>query len=139
MDPNYSGWLRQFCESVRSSQLEAEKPLLPGYEPTLYKTIQPSGLMYGHPVKEIGEMQFCTDKLDPVSRMKMVYIESLMVTGRLRLDENVSIQDQSGVVGPTGTGNIRIFAQSLSRLVSGEYQLLIGPLQVDRNLNSKTG
>ena len=98
MDPNLSGWLRKFCDSVSSSQLKAEKPLLPGYEPTLYKTIQPSGLMYGHPVKEIGEMQFSTDRLDPVSRMKLVYIESLMVTGRLRLDENVSVQDQSGVV-----------------------------------------
>jgi hypothetical protein len=87
MDPNIKGWLRGFCDQLPADYWQnIEKPLSAGYEPALYRTIQPSGLMYGHPVGQLGAVGSGSKKLDAVARMKLIYAESLLTTGRLRLN-----------------------------------------------------
>jgi len=86
MNPNNSGWFEQFCREIDAGKWQsAEFPGTTGYEPTLYRVIQPSGLMYGHPVRGIGTHSFRWEHLDPVARMKLIYAESLLTTGGLRL------------------------------------------------------
>ena len=68
---------------------------LPGYEESLYRMVQPSGIMYGHPVKEIGHSGLIAEGSDPVSRMKLIFAESLIKTGGLSLEDKYpSISDQ---------------------------------------------
>jgi hypothetical protein len=86
MDPYSQGWLRNFYEKIDVGSLEKQPFNLPGYEQTLYQMIQPSGIMYGHPVKEIGPSELLSDHLDPVGRMKLIFAESLIRTGNLRLE-----------------------------------------------------
>lgn len=86
MDPNIKGWLHKMCEKVEPGDRNLDNISLPGYEETLYRMVQPSGIMYGHPVKEIGRSGIIGMGSDPVSRMKLIYAESLIKTGSLSLE-----------------------------------------------------
>ncbi|GJM30695.1 MAG: hypothetical protein DHS20C17_33300 [Cyclobacteriaceae bacterium] len=96
MNPNIKGWLHGFCLKLESDYWKSiERPLDTGYEPALYRTIQPSGLMYGHPVKELGAITYGPDKLDAVARMKLIYAESLLTTGSLKLKSDNLITEEA--------------------------------------------
>ena len=87
MDPNTRGWLQDFCNKVQVDGLTIADQAIPDYEQMLYKMVQPSGIMYGHPVKEIGGSGVLQDQLDPVGKMKLIYAESLLRAGWMRLAE----------------------------------------------------
>ena len=87
MDPNTRGWLQDFCNRVQVEGLTLTDQSIPDYEQMLYKMVQPSGIMYGHPVKEIGGSGVLKDQLDPVGKMKLIYAESLLRAGWMRLAE----------------------------------------------------
>ena len=88
MNPNAKGWLRKYCESIDSDISVYGQLSLSNYEKAMYRMLQPTGIMYGHPVGDLGTTVQLTDNLDPVGRMKLIYTESLIRTGSLSLDKN---------------------------------------------------
>ena len=88
MDPNSRGWLHKMCEMVEPTDRGLGEIVLPGYEETLYRMVQPSGIMYGHPVREIGQTRLVDLGSDTVSRMKLIFAESLIKTGGLSIENS---------------------------------------------------
>ena len=86
MNPNAKGWLRKYCELIDSGIPEFEQLSISNYEKAMYRMLQPTGIMYGHPVGDLGAAVQLTDNLDPVGRMKLIYTESLIRTGSLSLE-----------------------------------------------------
>jgi len=76
------------CEKIEPWDRGFEDVVLPGYEETLYRMVQPSGIMYGHPVREIGRSGLVDSGSDTVSRMKLIFAESLIKTGGLSLENS---------------------------------------------------
>ena len=87
MNLNTKGWLQDYYDKVQNEGLATTDQAFPGYEQMLYKMVQPSGIMYGHPVKEIGTTGLLKNQLDPVARMKLIYADSMLRAGWMRLAE----------------------------------------------------
>ena len=50
MDPTEKGWLAKFIEK-RNSNFEFQRNSKLSFEEELYKHLQPTGILYGHPIK----------------------------------------------------------------------------------------
>ena len=76
MNLSEKGWFRDFVEK-RSAPTPGDHQ---DKETYMYSTIQPSGLMYGHPIipKEFSSSEFI--ELDQSSKMKLVLIEGFIKT-----------------------------------------------------------
>ncbi len=85
MDPNATGWLRHYCELVKLPGTGVEQFQQSHSEQVLYRLLQPTGIMYGHPVRNLGTTGLKTGHLDPVGQMKLIFTESLLCHGSLRL------------------------------------------------------
>ena len=85
MNPNVQGWLRLYCEQRTAGSLPEPLAELTESEEIIYGLLQPTGLMYGHPVQHplTGEFQLSTQ--DTVDKMKVIFAESLLHVGSLHL------------------------------------------------------
>ena len=54
MNPSIKGWLRDYCQLIDLNKVRDEKDSVPSYEQDLYRMLQPSGIMYGHPVGKLS-------------------------------------------------------------------------------------
>ncbi len=97
MGLSHQGWLRSMCQDMDSGIADQSQELT-DYEQSLYRLVQPSGLMYGHPVREIGRSGLITGTADPVARMKLIFAESLIKTGRLSLESIQPVKADSEVI-----------------------------------------
>jgi hypothetical protein len=88
MSQSAKGWLQEICQKVDSGIADQKSVTLPGYEESLYRMVQPSGIMYGHPVKGIGGTGLVMAQPDPVNKMKYIFAESLIRTGGLSLGDH---------------------------------------------------
>ena len=88
MDPHATGWLRSYCQQINPTGTGSGQFQLLSSEQAMYQLFQPSGIMYGHPVRDLAATGLITDHLDPVGRMKLIFTESLLCAGSLRLEEN---------------------------------------------------
>ena len=75
MNPGNSGWLKEYLE-YRSTFPEQE--VFQGRHPdeSLYRLVQPTGIMYGQPVNPIAHPDM--DSWSASSRMKVLLVESLL-------------------------------------------------------------
>ena len=84
MNPSIQGWLRSYCDLRLSSgpqiSHEGRNP-----EEIIYRILQPTGLMYGHPVQHPTETAIKMQSWDAVQRMKLIYTESLLHVGSVNL------------------------------------------------------
>ncbi len=85
MNPSVTGWLRAYCEN-RTQSIARNAALLEGSEEVLYRMLQPTGLMYGHPVKHPGSLDI--ESWDSVEKMKLIYAESLFQIATTNLGLN---------------------------------------------------
>ena len=96
MNPGIQGWLRQYCEQ-RISNIPHESHEQWGAEEIIYRVLQPTGLMYGHPVQHPTETELQIQTWDAVERMKLIYTESLLHIGSLNLQAGLLDQDHHQV------------------------------------------
>ena len=77
MDLSEKGW---FSELLKSKKPQPPKEVLENKSEFIYKTIQPSGLMYGHPIlpKEYVSEEFLA--LDPSEKLKVVLLDGFVKT-----------------------------------------------------------
>ncbi|HEY3402100.1 MAG TPA: hypothetical protein VGK59_01870 [Ohtaekwangia sp.] len=95
MTPSESGWLKEYLEFrqelLKDLTAEAERKTSHP-EHSLYRVIQPTGLMYGQSVGEIGFPNF--DDWSERDRMKILLAESLISSSLLFHDKPVETADE---------------------------------------------
>jgi hypothetical protein len=95
MTPHDKGWLKTYLEFRKDllMNLTAEPEKKASHpEHSLYKIIQPTGLMYG---QSVGEMNFPEhDRWDQKDRMKVLLAESLISSSLLFYDRPVSSHEE---------------------------------------------
>ena len=93
MKPSEKGWLKQYLEFRKEllGDLTVEKRKFTHPEHSLYKVIQPTGLMYGHAVEvlDIPNQKDWNEK----DKMKLLLAESLISSSLLFHDKPVSNAD----------------------------------------------
>jgi len=98
MDPHAKGWLRKYCELIDSMENSGPGLIHPSHsERDLYRLLQSSGIMYGHPVREATNSGLKINHLDPVGRMKLIFAESLIYAGSCHLEESQTSIAHDGI------------------------------------------
>jgi hypothetical protein len=102
MKPAAKGWLKEYLEFrkelLRDLNSENQKTSHP--EHSLYRVIQPTGLMYGQPIGAIHHPD--SKDWDEKDRMKLLLAESLISSSLLFYDKSVKSADElSGVIVKT--------------------------------------
>src|SRR6187551_3593661 len=95
MIPSESGWLKEYLEFRKEllKDLTAEVERKASHpEHSLYRVIQPTGLMYGQSVGEIGFPNY--DDWTERDRMKILLAESLISSSLLFHDKPVETADE---------------------------------------------
>lgn len=95
MNLSEKGWFQKylvFRQSIEVSKDEVKSETKKNRDYSLYKSVQPTGLMYGHPVLPdyIKDKRF--DELASNERMKVVLVESLLHSAEIDF-ENISKAD----------------------------------------------
>ena len=94
MNPNEKGWLKEYLEFrqelLKDFSLEIHKNSHP--EHSLYRIVQPTGLMYGHTVGKVEHP--AQDKWDEKDKMKILLAESLISSSLLFYDKPVNSPDE---------------------------------------------
>lgn len=99
MTPNKTGWLKEYLD-LRKELLwdltseRTHKQSHPEY--TLYRVIQPTGLMYGQSVGEVGTL--AVEQLNEKDRLKILLAESLISSSLLFYDKPIHTVDDLGKV-----------------------------------------
>ena len=83
MKPREKGWLKEYLEFRKDllGNLTSENRKFSHPEQSLYRVIQPTGLMYGQPVDVFGisDKEECNEK----DKMKLLLAESLISSSLL--------------------------------------------------------
>ena len=98
MDPGTKGWLKEYLEFrqelLQELTSEGRKSSHPDH--SLYKVIQPTGLMYGKPVHTFDHPD--SSQWDEKDRMKILLAESLISSSLLFHDKPVNNPDEMSVI-----------------------------------------
>jgi len=94
MRPNDKGWFKDYLELRKSALMDLSRPEIrkashPEY--TLYRVLQPTGLMYGQSVATMGIPDF--DAWDEKEKLKILLAESLISSAILFYDKPVVTED----------------------------------------------
>ncbi|MEO5976647.1 MAG: hypothetical protein ABIS36_13735 [Chryseolinea sp.] len=103
MKPNQKGWLSDYLEfrkELLKSQSSANSPKTSHPEQSLYRIVQPTGLMYG---QSVGEMDIPGyDHWSEKERMKILLAENLISSSLLYYNKTISSPDEiSNVIHKT--------------------------------------
>ena len=87
MDPSEKGWLLKYIE-LRDEAAKAETPLhTPSNAQELYAYLQPTGILYGHPINIPSKLNIDTKDWPVKERMKVILAESLISSGLIPEDD----------------------------------------------------
>ncbi|MDZ7646969.1 MAG: hypothetical protein U5K54_07185 [Cytophagales bacterium] len=109
MNPGEKGWLKEYLdfrkELLRDITSESKRASHP--EHSLYRIIQPTGLMYGQPIgtKDLPN----SDSWDEKDRMKILLAESLISSSLLFHDKAIATPDDLSKVMMKALENIGLF------------------------------
>ncbi|MFZ1807023.1 MAG: hypothetical protein WAU36_07380 [Cyclobacteriaceae bacterium] len=89
MRPSEKGWLKEYLDFRKDllGELTSEKKRASHPEHSLYRLIQPTGLMYGHAVDVLDHPEL--EELDEKDKMKLLLAESLISSSLLFHDKPV--------------------------------------------------
>lgn len=102
MKPGEKGWLKEYLEFRQEllKNLSAESKKSSHPEHSLYRVIQPTGLMYGQAISAIDHPD--ASKWDEKDRMKILLAESLISSSLLYYDKSIkSAEELSAVIMKT--------------------------------------
>lgn len=80
MNPSEKDWINNYLELFSSSKKaqDLHKPRKLDHDRSLYKIIQPTGLMYGHPIQPSAHYDLAYSKWSEHDKMKFILLDSLM-------------------------------------------------------------
>ncbi len=126
MSPNEKGWLRRYIAFRRQNILGKEFPLSPYMEMEsgkfLYQMIQPTGLIYGHPLlmEEISHPR--QDEWDENARVKVLMTESFIQCGLYLYHPPQNIEDEIDLLFRKVVSDVkRFYQQSFSQSPTSSY------------------
>lgn len=142
MKPSEKGWLKEYLDFRKDlltdlTKSSAQKGSHP--EHSLYRIVQPTGLMYGQSVGNLGYPNH--EKWDDKDKMKILLAESLISSSLLYYDQSVKTPDEmSGVIVKT-LENIGNFYNNIFPELSTPAKTLFGrkktPLEVAEKILDK--
>jgi len=138
MRPSEKGWLKEYLEfrKDRLVDLTSEASRKSSHpEQSLYRIVQPTGLMYGH---SVGSLQHPNqDKWDEKDKMKILLAESLISSSLLFYGKPVkNPEDMSGVILKT-LENIGNFYNNIFPELSTPAKTLFGRKKTPMELAEK--
>lgn len=77
MNPAKKGWLKEYLEYRKPHPINLNNYNLKSRDSLLYKIIQPTGLIYGHPIHAPGLKHPKEQRWNSLGKMKIVLLESL--------------------------------------------------------------
>lgn len=93
MNPGEKGWLKEYLDFRKDLLKDLNGNMRsPHPEHSLYKVIQPTGLMYGQPLGNIGLQE--AENWDEKDRMKILLAESLICSALLFHDKHIKNEDE---------------------------------------------
>jgi hypothetical protein len=101
MKPGKKGWIKEYVNRISHYiKNNGETEIFPqqlddfGQDQQLYRIIQPTGLMYGHPVKPYRDYGFRMLRWTPKEKMKFIFTDSLLNQGLLVRSKDISNNDE---------------------------------------------
>jgi len=108
MDPTEKGWLAKFIEK-RNSNFEFQSDSKLSFEEELYKHLQPTGILYGHPIKLPYDF-IKTEDFPIKERLEVVFAESLFALNLLYNSiHSPSSDDMEDVVSEINSFYLKLF------------------------------
>ncbi len=93
MNPGEKGWLKEYLDFRKDLLKDLNGNMRSAHpEHSLYKVIQPTGLMYGQPLGNIGLQE--AENWDEKDRMKILLAESLICSALLFHDKQIKNEDE---------------------------------------------
>lgn len=141
MNPGEKGWLREYLEFRKEllKDLTVESKRASHPEHSLYRVIQPTGLMYGQPVgtQELPD----SDAWDEKDRMKILLAESLISSSILFHDKPIKNPDELSKVMVKALENIGKFYNNIFPELATPTKTLFGrkktPLELAERILDK--
>jgi hypothetical protein len=143
MNPNEKGWLKDYLEFrqelMKDYVQDAGIPKGSHPEHSLYRIVQPTGLMYGHTVGNIQHPQ--QDNWDDKDKMKVLLAESLISSSLLFNDKPVNSPEEISKVILRTMDNIGNFYNNIFPELATPSKTLFGkkrsPLEIAEKILDK--
>jgi len=141
MNPGEKGWLKEYLDFRKDllKELTLESKRAPHPEHSLYRVIQPTGLMYGQPVGTQNLPGF--DSWDEKDRMKILLAESLISSSLLFYDKSIKNPDELSRVIVKTLENISNFYNNIFPELATPTKTLFGrrksPLELAEKILDK--
>ncbi len=141
MNPGEKGWLKEYLEFRKEllKDLTVESKRASHPEHSLYRVIQPTGLMYGQPVgaQDLPD----SDTWDEKDRMKILLAESLISSSILFHDKSIKTPDELSKVMVKALENIGNFYNNIFPELATPTKTLFGrkktPLELAERILDK--
>jgi hypothetical protein len=94
MNPSEKGWLKEYLEFRKPHPIKLSGHHLKSRDSLLYKIIQPTGLIYGHPIHAPGLKHPKEQRWNSLGKMKIVLLESFFHSALLTSKQHPSTADE---------------------------------------------
>jgi hypothetical protein len=84
MNPSERGWLEKYLQYRSSTPIEFDQQLILNEDKLLYKIVQPTGLLYGHPLHSPTLRHPKEQRWNSFGKMKVVLLESFLHSAVLK-------------------------------------------------------
>jgi hypothetical protein len=137
MNPGEKGWLKEYLEFRKELLKEIHEETKRAVHPehSLYRVIQPTGLMYGQPVGDINHPD--SAQWDEKDRMKILLAESLISSSLLFHDKQIKNPDELSQVIFKTLENIGNFYNNIFPELSTPTKTLFGRKKTPLELAEK--
>ncbi|MBK6265912.1 hypothetical protein JKA74_12790 [Marivirga sp. S37H4] len=83
MDPTEKGWLNEYIQFRKSHSIDLSRFSITNHRNSLYKILQPTGLIYGQPIHAPGLKHPKEPRFNTMSKRKIVLLESFFHSAML--------------------------------------------------------
>jgi len=86
MNPSEKGWLKEYIKFRAPHPIDLSQYHIEDQDSLLYKIVQPTGLIYGHPIHATGIRHPKEQRWNSLGKMKIVLLESFLHSASLKQD-----------------------------------------------------
>lgn len=86
MNPAEKGWLNEYIKFRGPHPIDLKQYQIQDQDSLLYKIVQPTGLIYGHPIHAPGIQHPKEQRWNSLGKMKIVLLESFLHSASLKQD-----------------------------------------------------
>jgi len=87
MNPAEKGWLKEYIKFRAPYPIDLNQYTIDDQDNLLYKIVQPTGLIYGHPIHAPGIRHPKEQRWNSLGKMKIVLLESFLHSASLKQDK----------------------------------------------------